>query len=147
MTYCQYCGKPTLDNTNYCGFECMINNAKALGGKIICPNNLPIACILADDSTMMEHEHADHPDYKFPVVIEYFGSVPKDHPDWDPSFEDQTHALIYCDGCIALTMYEDGYDLWNVNTGKGRARWLNGDWKLSDASLEKIREIYCHANS
>ena len=147
MTDCLYCGKPAPEYSNYCDWECQINLAKAHGGKIICPNDLPIACILAEDSTMMEHEHADHPDYKFPVEVEYFGSIPKDHNDWDPSFEDQTHALIYCDGRIALTIYEDDYNLWNLKTGKVKSMWLNDDWKLSDASLKRIKELYCHANS
>jgi hypothetical protein len=140
MSNCVNCGKLTVDN--YCDSECMIENAKKNGGKVMAPNNLPITCIRYD-YTMMEHPEADHPDYKFPVKVEYCGKeIPVDKYEY--SRED--HALIYTDGNIAVTIYECCFAMWTLNGSKrdqgkccGGHLWAKNDWKLTDESIEKIR--------
>jgi len=129
---CCFCEKETPLSTNYCNWECMVNSAKAEGGRIVTPNNLPIRCINADGS-MLEVAHGDHQDYKFPVEIEYIGPVTdalrEDYwhmsgeiePESDDQVRDmfsEVHALIYTDGTVALTMYECNYAIWSVRTGE-----------------------------
>jgi len=102
---------------------------------------------------MLEHEHGDHPDYKFPVEIEYVGAVDSDmHADYEMmcskagteeevrDFQKQTHALIYTDGSVALTMYECCFAMWYLRKGEcgGGSLWKSKYWKLSDSSREKI---------
>jgi hypothetical protein len=106
-----------------------VNLAKAEGGKLITPNNLPVRCIMADGS-MLEVAHGDHPDYKFPVEIEYIGPVTDalredllggEEPESDDKVRDmfsEVHALIYTDGTVALTMYECNYAIWSIRTGE-----------------------------
>lgn len=130
-------------------------------GKTVAPNNLPITCVRAD-STMLEHEHADHPDYKFPIVARFHKSVeqqmeegaawqdgegnviPMTREDVD-SISEQTHALIYADRSIALTLYECCYAMWSLRDGKvlcGTHLWKReGEWILTPESLEKIRKL------
>jgi hypothetical protein len=120
----------------------------------ICPNDLPVRCIMYD-GTMMEHDAARHPDYKFPVGADYIGkediglmtdSEGKSYSDAHLaevlSYEE--HALLYCDGYIAVTIYECCYAMWNVADGsvQGGSLWDKGNWKLTDESLEKIRERF-----
>ena len=130
MSLC-FCGKELQPGHNYCDFLCMIEAAKAEGGVVFTPNGLPIKCIHANGN-MYEHEHGDHPDYKFPVKVEYIGPIGEDEiHDYtmmtgkEPSDEEairrffsQTHALIYTDGTVAVTLYEARYAMWLVNSGK-----------------------------
>lgn len=136
---CVSCGKAIEPHVNYCDWQCHIDLAKHEGGRVICPNGLPITCIRYD-STMMEHEHADHPNYRFPVVVEFVGTRPE-LPDWDDSYTQETHALIYTDGSVALTMYECNYGLFSVHDGLSIAGpgWKRGEWKLSQESLTKVQ--------
>lgn len=134
---CQNCGKMN-EGRNYCDWNCDVASAKKEGGLEILPNGLPIGCIRAD-GTMLEHEHGDHPTYKFPVTIEYRGVVPEDFPEWDTSYCPELHALIYEDGYIAVTLYECCYSIWSLNNGQ----WVGGrfgdkDWYMTKESLEKI---------
>lgn len=126
-----FCGKETQPGHNYCDFLCMIEAAKAEGGVVSTPNGLPIGSIHANGN-MYEHEHGDHPDYKFPVKVNYNGPIGEDEiQDYtmitgkEPSDEEairslfrQTHALIYTDGTVAVTLYEGSYAMWQVNSGK-----------------------------
>jgi hypothetical protein len=139
--HCLHCGNPT-EVANYCDWNCNVAHAKAAGGKVVCPNGLPIMSINAIDGSMYEHEHGDHPDYKFPITVEYTGEIPDDLPDWDPSFEVKDHALIYCDGYIAITIYECSHYMWKVSDGTGSSTWRHEEWKISDTSLERIRERF-----
>src|SRR3990167_8008700 len=130
MRPCIACGKQILDFYNYCGWDCHVAFAKKMGGTVHCPNGLPIRS-LKHDWTMWEHEHGDHPDYKFPVEIEYVGPVderdyeeykklcgePATNDDKIRDFKGETHALIYNDSSIALTMYECCYSMWHVRDG------------------------------
>lgn len=156
MKVCAHCEKPVEAYHNYCGWECMVAEAKANGGVVNTPNGLPIASIKRDGS-MWEHEHGDHPDYKFPVVIEYVGGKPEEqfrvmHGDgtvepmskeWADARSRETHALIYSDGHVALTLYECTYALWSLADGliKAGQMWKKGDWRLNEQSIEKIRTM------
>lgn len=114
---------------NYCSWECGVEIAKTEGGQVFTPNGLPIRCI-RHDGNMYEHEHGDHQDYKFPVDVEFQGDITEDHrKDFEmmcgrPAKDDgevrdmngQTHALIYTDGSVALTMYECCYAMWYCGT-------------------------------
>ena len=145
---CSNCGKATPSYLNFCEWSCHVEAAKKHGGKVLTPNGLPIRCI-SHDGTMLECEHGDHPDYQFPVDVEYCGPE-EDKPHWvgeggvrvPPSEEDdemllhETHALLYSDGYIAVTLYECVYAMWEVDGGKilaGRM-WKPSHWRLTEES-------------
>jgi len=137
---CAGCGIPLDGYVNYCSWECNIDLAKREGGVTIAPNNLPINCIRWDN-TMLEHEHADHVTYQFPVYTQYIGEL----DDEMHSFEywDQNHALIYTDGTIALTLYECCYETWSLKTCKPLSkRIFSKDWQLSNESIKKINRLF-----
>lgn len=151
---CVFCGKETTPHDNYCDWNCMIGNAKANGGRVHTPNNLPIRSINAKGD-MYEHEHGNHPDYKCPVDILYVGPIGAGQisdfenvcgrPGTDSEVRDffgETHALIYTDGSIALTMYEYCYSLWHLKDGSCMYTWHGApsDWKLDLEALEKMCE-------
>lgn len=136
---CENCGKLN-DGMHYCNWDCMVQYAKNHGGKEHLPNGLPIRSIKAD-GTMLEHEHGDHPDYKFPVTVENTCSG-----DIGTDLETirETHALIYNDECIAVTMYECCYYMWYLKNGERRGF---PDWDkrskqvLNKESRDKIKGI------
>lgn len=155
MKPCTHCGKPTEDYINYCNWDCIVNCAKAAGGTVHTPNGLPIRSVKFDNS-MWEHEHGDHPDYKFPVVIEYVGAIgPADQEDYRMcsgedgteeqirSFRGETHALIYSDGHVAVTLYECTYAMWSLADGMIRAgqMWKKGEYRLNVMSVTQIKEM------
>ncbi len=160
VKHCLFCKKEIDRCYNYCNWDCMVAEAKANGGQVICPNGLPIRSIRRDGN-MYEHEHGDHPDYKFPVDVLYVGPIDDDdrkrwtefmgRPLTDEEvlrMEDETHALIYTDGFIAVTMYECCYAIFNLGTGMISCgpSWLRKkEWTLSAYSLTQIRE-YCERN-
>jgi len=96
-------------------------------------------CVKANGD-MLECEHGDHPDYIFPVTVEYVG--PRiELPPWDDSYVPQLHTLIYTDCSIAVTLYECCYAMWSVSRGgenNGGILWKDEKWKLSEESLQKI---------
>lgn len=115
-------------------WACVVEAAKLRGGQVVTPNGLPIRCIQSD-GTMLEHEHGDHPDYRFPVEVEYVGPPPK-----DGSYSNETHALIYQDGSMALTLYECCYSMWGLRDGLCLGGFNErGKWKLTPEALTKIR--------
>lgn len=141
---CLACGKVTPDYSNYCDWECHIAHAKAEGWIEHLPNGLPVRCI--GRGLLTECEHGDHPDYKFPVEIEYTGDK-EDVTDRDEYGEVmwcdniQTHALIHVGTDVALTMYECNYSLISMYNGHvilsdyhGRGRW-----KLTEESFERVK--------
>ncbi len=155
---CAFCKKEIDRYVNYCSWDCIVAEAKANGGTVNCPNGLPIRSVKADGS-MWEHEHGDHPDYKFPVDVHYVGPIDEDdYKDAEMmmgrpaanveevlKMKDETHALIYTDGNIAVTMYECCYAIFNLGTGMISCgpMWLRKkEWTLSAQSLTQIRE-YC----
>lgn len=139
MRNCVFCNKSIEDHVNYCSWECHIAEAKANNGKVVTPNNLPITCIQHDYS-MLEHEHAAHPDYKFPVKVEYRGPKVEDLPDWDMSYKPETHALIYTDGSIVVTLYEHTYGVFYLNDGSSmRDKHWYKEWFLTQESIDEIK--------
>jgi len=162
---CSHCGKQIPSYRNYCGWDCMVAEAKKNGGRVHTPNGLPIRC-LNRDGTMLEHAHGDHPDYKFPVDVEFVGEVDEGHRDdyvnmtgsrAKENFTDEdvrkffmeTHALIYTDTSIALTMYECTYALFELTRGELFASSLSylrpkvsphrPQYQLTTESLNKVR--------
>lgn len=150
---CLNCGSKTPYAHNYCDFVCHIDAVLKDGGTIHLPNNLPISCITAKGE-LLEHGHGNHPDYKFPVDIEYIGPITSEYRDdyklifdRDPSDDDvrkhlgERHALIYTDGFVVLTIYECYYDIWHLQSGDCLSGGKQShDWKLSDESIKKICE-------
>lgn len=135
---CMNCKGRSPQYHNSCSWDCCINLAKKEGGKVHTPNGLPIRSIRADNE-MFEHEHGDHPDYKFLVEVEFIGERPADLPEWDDSYRNETHALIYTDGHIALTLYEHNYAMWGWDgTLLLGNYWKKGEWRLTDESITKI---------
>jgi hypothetical protein len=138
---CCNCGKENLD-VNYCNFDCIIETAKKAGGKVITPNNLPIGCVTCD-YTMLECEHGDHPSYKFPVVVKYIGKREPDAHEFD--YADETHALIFFDDTIALTLHECCYYVFSLKTGilyLSEYDFEINNYQLTEESLQKIKEDY-----
>jgi hypothetical protein len=133
-----------------------------MGGREIRPNGLPIRCIKANGD-MLECEHGDHPDYKFPVDVEYVGRIDDglrrdyeactgdvmaanddDDDDAVRRMQRQVHAFIYTDGFVAVTICEHCYAAWFLPTGEPIGHlWSDspqrGLWRLSEASLVKMR--------
>lgn len=153
MKTCLNCGKEISKESNYCDWNCMVALATKEGGKIIAPNDQPIACI-RHDGTMLEHEHADHPSYKFPVDVEYVGEVTQQEIDefstaHGTSFTEaqvrkmnnECHALIYSDGNVALTLHECTYSLWRLDDGLSLWSGRDSDKCLSVESLKKISKV------
>lgn len=140
---CVICGQELPEMyVSHCSWNCSVEDAKRGGGVIHQPNGLPIQCIRHDGS-LWEHEHADHSDYKFPVEIEYTGEKPQ-LPEWDDSYGNETHALIYADGFIAVTIHECCYMMWHLADRSymgGRSAWYNNKWKLTIDSRDKILEF------
>jgi|SRR5271170_7462654 len=92
----------------------------AKGAAVFQKNGLPIMCMRGHDGALLEHEHADHPDYKYPVKVEFVGEKPdtfrdqsvrkNERPvhygkckiDWD-----HEHAEAFCATCeVLLTQAE-----------------------------------------
>lgn len=136
---CPGCNKPNKPHENYCSWECIVEVARREGGQTIAPNGLPITCVNAD-GTMMEHEHADERDYKFPVVAAYTGPD-LELPDWDPSCLPETHALLFRGEREALTLYECEYHLWSIDSGELLIKSVGGEWSLTEDSLAQIRAL------
>ncbi len=138
---CAGCDKEVESYVNWCSWDCNVDAARRAGGMVICPNGLPIRCIRFDNA-MLEHEHADHPDYKFPITIQYIG-VRDELPEWDSSYADESHALIYVDGSIALTLYECTYTVFSLDSGQnisGSYRKCS-EWKIDQESLDRVRAL------
>lgn len=155
VKYCGFCKKEIQYYVNYCSWDCMIAEAKANGGQVHSPNGLPIRSI-DRNGDMWEHEHADHPDYKFPVDVHCIGPISDDdRHDADMMagrkctdeeilrMRDETHALIYTDGSIAMIMYECNYAIFSLSTGEfiSGPFWMKRrHWCLSTQSLNQIKE-------
>lgn len=138
--HCIICGKDLPEAyLTTCSWDCGVEEAKRAGGVVHQPNGLPIRCI-SHDGSLWEDPHADHPDYKFPVEVEYTGEK-VELPELDDSYCNQTHALIYTDGCIAITLYECCYAMWHLADRSymgGRSAWYDKKWKLTVDSRDKI---------
>lgn len=135
------CGKEIRECVNYCSWECHIDEAKAAGGRVICPNGLPIVCIKANGD-MLEHEHADHPDYKMRVFARYAGD---DEPEDEFDLCNEDHGVIYYDDDIIFTLHECRYYMWSWSGHNMRGSGVEKNYKLEDWSLKQLAE-YRKAN-
>ncbi len=140
MSKCVGCEKEAPQYCNWCSWDCNVATHIREGGKVHTPNGLPIGCICVDGN-LYEIEHGDHPDYKFPVKIEYIGK--EDIPE---SERWETHALIWFDDCVALTLYECCYFMWNRSTGDQILTGIPSipfipQWRLADTSLRGPNEV------
>lgn len=122
-----------------CNWEERVETALAADGICYTPNGLPIRCLPAH-GFMSEMEHGDHMDYKFPITVEYVGpDMQSPYPDME--YGDNSHAVIYSDGCIILTMYEHCYCLWALRDGHFVGGFgYNKHWRVKEESLVKVRE-------
>ncbi len=130
MNNCKFCSAKTSSPYEiFCSWDCCVKKAEADGGIKVCPNGLPVMCV-RDDNTMLEHEDADHPDYKFPVEAECVKG------------ERETHALIYANRSIAVTMYECCFAMWYLKDGRmgGGSIWTIENWRLTEESIKKIND-------
>lgn len=135
---CKNCNGPCPEHNNFCSWRCHIELAKKNGGVVHTPNGLPILCI-TNNNMMVECEHGDHTDYKFPVIAEYFGKVNTEKEDHDISDHNLTLALIYNDDSIALTIYECSYIIWAITGRLIRGPdWLGKSFRLSEKSITDI---------
>ena len=80
---------------------------------------------------MLEHEHGDHPNYQFPVDVEWIGPMDDAPFTWTDgegktesvtpaefkNMAHETHALIYTDGVVAITLNECCYAMWHLTDG------------------------------
>jgi len=111
----------------------IFDKLKKAGNKVIAPNNLPL-CAIRHDGVLLEHEHADHPTYLFPVMVEC--------GDPDVSYKEE-HALIWTDGVRALTLYECCYSLFCVDGGRDDRKCIysrhSKNFTLDQSSMEKIK--------
>ncbi len=129
---CGGCQGPVLQSHNYCRWDCHVAATRKSGGVEHTPNGLPIKCI-RHDGLMLECEGGDHPTYRFPVTVEG-PNHEGDHPEYP-----QTHALIYADASMALTLYECCYAMWSLGDGSALGGSIqDDDAKLSAESLAKI---------
>lgn len=123
---------------DFCSWECRVAQARADGCPELAPNGLPIRSIRGD-GLLMEHSDADHPTYIFPVEVDGTndpGDVALGHHEYP-----QSHALIYTDGRIAVTMYEANYAMWSLRGGEPLGgRYQRKHERLSEASCEKVRD-------
>jgi hypothetical protein len=114
-----------------------IKNGDAI---VIAPNNLPIT-VRTWDCKYMEHEHAEHPNYKFPISIHYIGNDPEMLSDIEKGLCEapELHAVLYVDCAIVLTLYEFQYFIFYLKNGKGRKQDRYDNWKICDEDLAKLR--------
>jgi hypothetical protein len=104
---------------------------------------------------MSDHEHAGHPRFCFEVTAE---CIIADPARWTwhigdgntkpmtaqeiESNKHESHALIYTDGHIAVTLYEHCYAMWRVSDGTiaGGSLWNKGEWRLTPESVTRIQK-------
>ncbi len=114
--------------------ECVLG-----GGRLNTPNGLPVMSIRAD-GLMSECGEGDHSTYLFPVAITGC-TYPEDAAIGFIEYP-QTHALIYTDGVIALTLYEANYSIWSVHDGAPLGgRYQQPHERLCHASCERIAAL------
>ena len=139
MSTCPRCG----EEPSSCPWECRVAGARADGAVDHRPNGLPVGCITST-GLLLECEHGDHRDYKFPVEVT--GPATEMYVNGEgeevelPSRYPEQHALIYTDGCVALTLYECCYFLWHLATGEPIGGSIQSpDERLSPESCAKVR--------
>lgn len=116
-----------------------VEQCKAEGGVLQTPNDLPVGCI-RHDGLMLECEHGDHADYRFPITARLIGEP--ERIEGHPVEGDETHALIYTDGNVALTLHECTYYLWHLSRGgkllSGPTRYEVERYRLDAEDVQKV---------
>jgi hypothetical protein len=84
----------------------------------------------------------NHKDFKFYIYTKYIGPEIKD--DLSIYAKPEEHELIYCDGYIALTLFEYCYATWNAKTGTltGGNLWNKGEYVLTTCSIKDIQGAF-----
>jgi hypothetical protein len=154
---CIHCRKEVPSHLNFCDWDCLVQDRLAHGAKIHAPNGLPVRCTAGN--LLVECEHGDHADYKFPITIDFIGDTSKfgfvsgdgnggivetpATPEEIEGFSHETHAVIYTDGYVVVTMNEHCYAMWSVRNGEcwGGNLWKKGEWKINEESLKKLDAI------
>lgn len=111
----------------------------AEGAVVHTPNGLPVRCI-RHDGMMLECGNGDHPNYLFPVFVEYIGQLPEDTADWERDYlsHPQLYAVIFADDAVVLTLFECCYYLFH-HTDNGRCA-NDPDLRLTPLSCVWIKE-------
>lgn len=87
------------------------------------------------DGTLLENFHADHPNYLGTIEVEYIGSEPEREPS-----DLETHAVIYKDASVILTIYECCFAIWGAVSGNcyGGNLWTKGEWRARPESWRPV---------
>lgn len=130
-------------------------------------NGLPLICHRAD-GWLLEHEHADHPNYQFPIWVHmkpnpdyYFWStfdengvetktpMTEEEKKLEQSIEHEYQAFIGVENGLIKTAYECCYGYWNYETGenvlgpdKHTDLWSRDKWKIQEEDLFKIKKWF-----
>lgn len=110
---CINCNKETV-SSNFCSWDCNVENAGKSGLEKYTPNNLPIRCITT--TNMLEVEHGDHIHYKYPGSFHVIDKIVSDEGEEDYSYI-ESGAIIYFDENVVLILSECSYKLFSINNG------------------------------
>lgn len=122
-------------------------------GKAYNRNNLPLTTRRCD-GFFLEHEHADHPDYKFPIVLdeldrdEKYNYYPSDipgqpeerMPEWLIQYEMHPYpAFLGFENGQIKVIYECCYGYFNMKTGISESGFFEaGKYKIQDKYMLQI---------
>lgn len=94
------------------------------------------------------HEHNNHPDFK--MVVQAYRVFPYYQPDYpfgvDSYSTFESHAVIYVDGSIILTMFECTYASWSASTGflMSGSLYDRNAYRLTPDSLNELAPLIEH---
>lgn len=109
---CCNCNKET--NSNFCSWDCIIENAEKSGLEKHTPNNLRVTSITT--THMLEVEHGDHIHYKYPGSYHVKDKIVSN--DGEENIEyNNFGAIIYFDENVVLILSECLYKLFSINDG------------------------------
>lgn len=122
-------------------------------GKTYNRNNLKLTCSRCD-GFFLEHEHADHPDYKFPIMLdeldrdEKYNYYPSDipgqpetrMPEWLIRYEMHPYpAFLGIENGKIKVIYECCYAYFDLYTGLSVSGFFEaGKYKIQDEYMLKI---------
>lgn len=131
---------------NYCDdWSCSVRLAERDGGKKIAPNGLPIT-VITRDGTMLEHEHANDPNYKFPVTVECIDEAGNNlyvpgNARCARHLEQDSHAFLGVTHDMIHTMFEyNSYQFRLDGTLFKAPHWDHRIQRIKAQSLVQIRE-------
>ena len=147
---CYSCRIATDPYRNFCSWRCSVDDARKRGVPIFAPNDLSIRCIGA---LQLECEYGSHPDYLFPITVEWFGPRPDRYRTEDDDNEcgllfewelgPEGHTVIGIDESIVTTLSEATYYTFSTETGLPLTGYtVEGwkDWRIDAASMLSIKE-------